>query len=76
VSKEVRTSCQLKNPCRACREQLSKGRHDPPHARLKHVETAKPYRHMFGGGVDTTYECRDRGETIIHSTDRYDAAWR
>lgn len=65
-----------KKPCDLCRAQVKKGRRADPHEKLRRTGTGKPYGHMFGGGVDSTYVCDACGTELFHSTDKYDFGWQ
>jgi hypothetical protein len=62
------------SPCRACLEQVAKGRHDGPHSALAAV-TVKPFRgSMFGGWEETTYKCQTCSAIIEHTNDKNEFA--
>lgn len=66
------------NPCAACREQVTKGRHDWPHAALLVIDIREFRGSMFGGWEETTYRCQTCLAVIHHTNDRNEVApfWR
>ena len=61
-------------PCAACREQVTKGRHDQPHAALLAIDTKEARGSMFGGWEETTYRCQTCSAVIEHTNDRNEVA--
>jgi hypothetical protein len=61
-------------PCAACREQVTKGRHDRPHAALLAIDTREARGSMFGGWEETTYRCQTCSAVIEHTNDRNEVA--
>jgi hypothetical protein len=58
------------NPCAACREQVTKGRHGRPHAALLAIDRREARGSMFGGWEDTTYRCQTCSALIEHTNDK------
>src|SRR3984885_9658343 len=58
------------NPCAACRDQVTKGRHGRPHAALLAIDRREARGSMFGGWEDTTYRCQTCSALIEHTNDK------
>ncbi len=61
-------------PCAACREQVTKGRRDRPHAALAMIDGKECRGSMFGGWEETTYRCRECSAVIEHTNDKNEFA--